>query len=70
MQGERPLDPDAEGLLPHGEGLARTRALALEDDALEDLDPGPLALDHLEVDADGVPRLELGDVRPHLGALD
>src|SRR4029078_8573315 len=50
MQRERPLDADSEGLLPHGEGLAGSRTLALQDDALEDLDPGPLALDHLEMD--------------------
>src|SRR5436190_19399695 len=70
MERERALHPDAEGLLPDGESLASPGALALEDDALEDLDPGALALDHLEMDAHGVPRLELRDVRPHLGALD
>src|SRR5262249_32648831 len=70
MQRKSPLDAHAEGLLADGEGLARAGPLALQDDALEDLDARPLTLDHLEVDAHGVPRLELGDVRPHLGALD
>src|SRR4051794_36382810 len=70
MQGERPLDADAEGLLADGERLARASALALDHDALEDLDPAALALDHLEVHADGVARLELGQVRAQLALLD
>src|SRR5262249_47219883 len=70
MQRKRPLDADAEGLLAHREGLAGAGPLALEDDALEDLDPRSLSLDHLEVDADRVTSFEPGDVRPHLGALD
>ena len=45
VQRERPLDADAEGLLADGEGLARARALALEDDALEDLGAAAAALD-------------------------
>jgi hypothetical protein len=69
VQGERPLHADAERLLPDGEGLARTGALPLDDDALVDLDAAALALDHLEVDAHGVPCLEAGHLA-QLGALD
>src|SRR4029453_17993689 len=45
VQRERPLHADAERVLPHGERLARPRALALDHDALVDLDAAPLALD-------------------------
>src|SRR6202042_3733985 len=54
VQRERPLDADAEGLLAHGEGLARAGALATQDDALEDLGTFAGTLDHREVDADAV----------------
>jgi hypothetical protein len=69
MQGERPLDTDPEGLLAHREGLARAMALALDDDALEDLGPAPVALDHLEVHAQAVTGVEFRDPA-QLGALD
>src|SRR5689334_23563959 len=39
VQRERPLDADAERLLADRERLARAGALALDDDALEDLEP-------------------------------
>src|SRR5690606_7012436 len=55
---ERPLHADAEGLLSHGEGLAHTAALAGDHDALEDLGAAAVALDHLEVHADAVARVE------------
>jgi len=70
MQRERPLDPDAERLLAHREGLTYAGALALDDDALEDLDAAALSFDHLEVDADGVAGLELGQVRPQLALFE
>ena len=70
VQRERPLDADAEGLLADGEGLARARALALEDDALEDLGAAAVALDHLEVDAHAVARGEGGKALLQLGTLD
>ena len=70
MQRERPLDADAERLLAHGERLAHPGALALDDDALEDLDAAALALDHLEVDAHGVSGLELRQVRPQLALFE
>ena len=57
--GNVALDPDAERLLADGERLAGARALAPDHDPLEDLDAAALALDHLEVDANRVPRLEL-----------
>src|SRR5205823_1186451 len=58
MQRERPLDADAERVLADRERLARARALALDHDPLEHLDPLPVPLDHAEVDANGVPRFE------------
>ncbi len=70
MKRERSLDPDAERLLPDREGLPRARSLALDHDSLEDLDPLPLALDHLEMDPHGVARLELRDVGAQLCALE
>ena len=69
MHGERALDADAEGLLADGEGLADAVALALDDDALEDLGAPARALDDLEVDADAVAGLEARDAA-QLGALE
>src|ERR671925_1740926 len=70
MDRKGPLDADPERVLADRKRLARARALALDDDALEDLHAAPLTLDHLEVDAHGVPRLELRDVLAQLTALD
>jgi hypothetical protein len=70
MQREGSLDTDAEGILAHGEGLTDARSLALDDDPLEDLHAAALALDHLEVHAHGVPRLEVGNVVAQLLALE
>ena len=61
VHGERALHADAEGLLADREGLAHPLALALDDDALEDLGAAARALDDLEVDADAVAGLEGGD---------
>jgi hypothetical protein len=61
VHGERALHADAERLLADGERLARAVALALDDDALEDLGPAAGALDDLEVHADAIARLEAGD---------
>ena len=52
---------DAERLLADGERLARAVALALDDDALEDLGAPAGALDDLEVDAHAVARREARD---------
>ena len=67
---ERPLDADAERLLADGERLARAGALALDHDPLEDLHAAALALDHLEVHAHGVARLEARQVLAQLALLD
>src|SRR5712691_3583056 len=70
VERERALDADTKGLLPDGERLAGTGALALDHDPLEHLDALPLALDHLEMYPDRVSRLELRDVVTQLGALE
>ncbi len=70
MERERPLDADPERLLAHREGLPKAGALALDADALEDLDPLPVPLDDLEVHAQGVPRLELREVRAQVALLE
>src|SRR5512147_374077 len=62
VEGERPLDADAERVLAHREGLPDPGALALDADPLEDLDALAIALDDLEVDAHRVAGLEVRDV--------
>src|SRR5262249_17835384 len=63
---ERALDKHlVERLLTDGERLTDARPLPLDADALEHLDAAAVALDHLEMHADGVAGLELG----HLSAL-
>src|SRR5438034_4765367 len=62
VQRERPLDADTERVLAHGEGLPHARTLPLDHDPLEDLDPLAVALDHLEVHAHRIARLEAGHV--------
>src|SRR6476620_725990 len=61
VQRQRPLHADAERDLPDREGLTRTGSLALQHQALEDLDPLARTLDHPKVDAHGVARLEARD---------
>jgi hypothetical protein len=70
MQRERSLDAHSEGLLAHGERLAHARPLALDHDALEDLEAAARAFDHLEVHPHGVARLEAGQVGAQLALLD
>ena len=70
VEGERALDPDAERLLADGERLPHACTLALDDDALEDLDPSALSLDHLEVHAHGVAGLEHRQVGSQLALLE
>ncbi len=72
VQREGPLDPDSEGVLAHGEGLAGAAALALDHYPLEHLGPAAVALDDLEVDADPVARAEAGALPQNalLEALD
>jgi hypothetical protein len=67
---KRALDADAERLLANGERLAHARTLSLDDDPFEDLDATPLTLDHLEVDAHGVARLELRNAVTQLSAFE
>src|SRR5688572_18173848 len=62
VEREGPLDTDAEGDLADGEGAADAAAVDADHDTLEDLDPGPVALDDLHVHLDGVTRAEAGDV--------
>src|SRR4029077_14048685 len=69
VERERPLDADAERVLPDGERLARARTLPLQHQAFEDLDPLTRPLDHAEVHAYGVARLEARDLA-QLAALD
>ena len=69
VQRERALDADAERLLADREGLAHAVALALDDDALEDLRAAARALDDLEVDAHAIARVEGRDAA-QLGALE
>src|SRR5205814_10131431 len=70
VQGTRPLDADGARLLAHREGLARAGSLPADHDALEDLRPAALALDHLEVDADGVAGLEGRQIVTQLTLLE
>src|SRR5262245_48661320 len=61
----------AVGNLAHGEILVEARARAADANALIGLDAGALALDHLDVDEDGVARREIRDLlaRGKLGNL-
>ena len=70
VERKRSLDAHAERLLAHGERLAHAGALALDDDALEDLDAPARALDDLEMHAHGVACLEPGQVGPQLALLE
>jgi len=69
MERERPLDADAERLLADREGLPGAGALALDHDPFEHLNAAALALDHLEVDAHGIARLEPGAIAAQLPLL-
>src|SRR5690606_2657009 len=62
VQGERTLDPHAEADLANRERLAHTATLATDHDALEHLHTLAVALDHVDVDLDGVAGAEVGDV--------
>ena len=70
MERERPLDADAERLLSDGKGLAHACALTLDHDPLEDLHAPALALDHLEMNAHAVARLERRQVAAQLALLE
>ena len=70
VQRKGPLDADAKGLLADGEGLAHSRALSLDHDALEDLGAAASALNDLEVDAHAIARIKGRQTLPYLTALD
>src|SRR5690348_4227697 len=59
-----PLDADAEADLADRERLTESGTLAADHHTLEDLDPGPVALDDAAVHLDGVTGPEVGDVGP------
>src|SRR5690606_35722804 len=60
-----PLDPHPEADLADGERLPRTGPLAPDHDAVEDLDPGAVALDDPCVHLERVTGPEVRDVGPH-----
>src|SRR5690606_343584 len=70
VHGERALDADAEADLADGERLADPAALAGDDDALERLDAGAVALDDLDVDLERVTGTELRDVAAQRCCVD
>src|SRR5262245_524791 len=59
MQGEHALDALAVGNLAHREALVEAAAGAADAHALIRLHAGAFALDHLDVDLQGVARLEI-----------
>src|SRR5256714_6750010 len=61
---EGPLDPDPEADLANREGLPQAGTLAPDDDAVEDLDPGTVALDDPCMDLERVAGAEIRDVGP------
>src|SRR5688500_1432123 len=67
---EGALDADGEGDLADREGLAHARALAADDDALELLDTGAVALDDANVDVHGVAGAEGRDVGAQRSRVD
>ncbi len=70
MDGERPLDADAEGDLANRECLADAAPLTPDHDALEHLDAFSVTLHHADVHLDGVARPEIGHVGTQEGLLD
>src|SRR6266851_8126962 len=62
IERKDPLHPLAVGNLAHREVLVEARPGAADADALIGLDAGALALDHLDVDEEGVAGLEVRNV--------
>ena len=62
VHGERALHADSEADLADGERLAVARAVAADDDALEDLDALAAALDDLVADLDGITDAEVRQI--------
>jgi hypothetical protein len=67
---EDALDADVRADLADGEGAAGTRPVALDHDALEDLDALLVALDDLVVHPDRIADAKLGDIAAQLRLLD
>src|SRR5580704_1816929 len=61
IEREDALDAFAIRNLPHGEVLVQAAAGAADADTFISLHAGALALDDLDVDHDGIPRLEIGN---------
>ena len=59
---EGPLNPNTEAELADCEGLTDSAALALDDHALEQLDPLAVALDNTDVHLEGVAGAEVGNI--------
>src|SRR5713101_3283454 len=70
VDGEGPLDPNAEAHFAHGEGLATSAALAPYDNPLEQLHALAVALHDAHVNFERVAGGEIGDVAAELGAVD
>ncbi len=66
MQGECAFHTNPVGNFPHREGFGNAASPPLDDDAFEHLNPFALTFDHLDVHADGVTRLEIGDIASKL----
>src|SRR5699024_7811938 len=67
---EGALHTDAEAELTDGEGLADSVALAADDDSLEHLDTRARALDHLDVNVEGVAGAEFANVGLQPGCIN
>src|SRR5260370_29806058 len=70
VQRESALNAHAEADLADGEGLADTAALAADHDALEELDPLPVAFHDPDVDLHRVAGREVGPVVAEVRAVD
>lgn len=70
VQGENPLNTHAIGDFAYGKGRTDTVVTTLDADALKDLDTLFVTLGDLDVDTQCIPRLELGDVFPHIFHAD
>ena len=62
MNGEGTLNTNTERNLANGEGLAHTRALTANNEALENLHTAVLTFNNIHVNVEGVTGGELGNV--------
>src|SRR5699024_7252559 len=70
VHGEDALDAHLEADLADREGLAHPGPLTADDDPLEHLDTGAVALGDVDMHLHGVARGELGDVGTERGRID